>query len=385
MNLNDYFDPVSLEKPAYSHLNAANTFSRSISIHTPDTPIDDISKFDIAIFGVKEDRRAFTRGSAPAPDRIREKLYLLAGGNKKVNITDLGNVKIAKNVEDMYFALRDILSELMKKSVLGLVIGGSQDLGIGLARVFEDYSGFWNFTTLDSRLDFGQGKDVEHSSNYLESIIQNKKYSRLSLINIGHQQYFTPMELIDRFENKGNHSFRLGEVRSNLHIAEPVLRDTDILSIDINSVRQSDAPAGSSPSPNGFFGHELCQLTRYAGASLKIKSLLLSEIIPSRDLNDQTSQLAAQAIWYFIDGWSIKQPEDPRGSGMKKFIVSSSAADHNMTFYKSNLTDRWWMEIPVKDSVSGNNYIVSCAYEDYQRACINEIPDRWWKLMRRFS
>ena len=38
MNINDYFDPVSLEKPEFSPLKEENTFGRSISIHTPDTP-----------------------------------------------------------------------------------------------------------------------------------------------------------------------------------------------------------------------------------------------------------------------------------------------------------------------------------------------------------
>jgi arginase family enzyme len=385
MNLNDYFDPVSLEKPRFSHLNAESTFSRSITIHTPDNPISGIETFDIALFGVREDRNAFIDGSASAPDTIREKLYLLGHGHKKVRIIDLGNLKNTGTIEDSYFALRDILSDLMKNSVLAVIMGGSQDLGIGLSRAFEDFKGFWNYTTIDSRIDFGQEENTCISSNYLENLLQNKKNKKLNITNIGHQQYFTPLSLLDKFENKGHHSIRLGEVRADLSVVEPILRDTHILSVDLNAVRQPDAPAASSPSPNGFFGHEFCQLTRYAGASPEMKAVLFSELIPGKDLNDLSSHLMAQAIWYFLDGYSIRQFEDPRGTGMKKFIVSSSAADHNMIFYKSNQTDRWWMEIPVKDPVQDKNYIVACAYKDYQKACVNEIPDRWWKLMRRFS
>lgn len=385
MNLNDYFDPVSLEKPTFSHLKAENTISRSIAIHTPDTPIKNVADYNVAIFGVKEDRNAFSRGSASTPDKVREKLYMLGNGHKKLKIIDLGNLKSTGNIEDSYFALRDILTELMKNSVTALIIGGSQDLGIGLARAFDDYEGFWNFTTIDARLDFGQAEYTQISSNYLESLIQNKKYKKLSITNIGHQQYFTPVSLLDKFENAGHHSIRLGEVRADLQIVEPILRDTFILSADINAVRQPDAPAGSSPSPNGFFGHEFCQLTRYAGASPYLKAILFSELLPENDLNDLSTHLLAQSIWYFLDGLSIKQEEDPRGKGMKKFIVSTSAANHNMIFYKSNQTDRWWMEIPIKDPLLDKNYIVSCSYKDYQKACVNEIPDRWWKLMRRFS
>ena len=385
MNLNDYFDPVSLEKPVFSHLKAENTISRSISIHTPDVPVSNIGNYDIAVFGIKEDRNAFIQGSASAPDKVREQLYLLSSPPGKVKIIDLGNLKNTDNIEDTYFAIRDVLSELIKKSVVALIIGGSQDLGIGLARSYEEYRSFWNFITIDSRIDFENEPAKIHSGNYLGHITDSKSRKYLSIVNLGHQVYFTPLKRIDEFENKGHLSKRLGILRTNLKIAEPFLRDSDILSIDMNAVRQSDAPAGSSPSPNGFFAYELCQLARYAGAAEKLKAVLFSELIPENDQNNHTSHLVAQALWYFIEGYSIRRPEDPREGNTKKFIVSTSAADQNMIFYKSNDTDRWWMEIPVKDPFTDRNYIISCSYEDYQMACTNEIPDRWWNLMRRFS
>ncbi len=385
MNLNDYFDPVSLERPEFSHLEPESTISRSIKIHTPDIPISNIHQYDIAIFGISEDRKAFTAGSAAAPDRIRDKLYLLGNGHKKLKIIDLGNLKKAKTTDDIYFALRDVFDELIENSVLAIILGGSQDLGLGLCKSFEKYKGFWNYTSIDSRLDFGFDKNNLHSGNYLDQLMQAKNSENLNINNIGHQLYFTPVGLLDKFENKGHMSLRLGRLRENIQIAEPVLRDTHILSIDINSVRQPDAPAGSSPSPNGFFGHELCQLTRYAGASANMKAVLFTELIPEKDLNDLSVHLYAQAIWYLIDGYSIRKVENPLEKGAKKFIVSTSAADQNMIFYKSNGTDRWWMELPVKDPGSGHNYLISCSYEDYQKACTNEIPDRWWKMMRRYS
>ncbi len=385
MNLNDYFDPVSLEKPEFSHLKAESTISRSISIHTPDVPVSNIGNYDIAVFGVKEDRNAFIQGSASAPDKVREQLYLLSSPPGKVKIIDLGNLKKTNNIEDTYFALRDVLSELIKKSVIALIIGGSQDLGIGLARSYEEYNSFWNFITIDSRIDFENEPGKIHSGNYLGHITGLKSQKYLSMVNLGHQVYFTPLKRMDEFENKGHLSKRLGILRTNLKIAEPFLRDSDILSIDMNAVRQSDAPAGSSPSPNGLFAYELCQLTRYAGAAENLKTVLFSELIPENDHNGHTSHLVAQALWYFIEGYSIRRPEDPREGNIKKFIVSTSAADQNMIFYKSNDTDRWWMEIPVKDPFTDRNYIISCGYEDYQMACTNEIPDRWWNLMRRFS
>jgi hypothetical protein len=165
---------------------------------------------------------------------------------------------------------------------------------------------------------------------------------------------------------------------------EPVLRDTHILSIDMSVVRQSDAPGASLPAPNGFFGHELCQLTRYAGASDNLMAIGFFEINSLQDINNHTAHLAAQAAWYFIDGFALKNAENPKVAGSKKYIVDASPAEQ-MVFLKSLTSDRWWMELPVEDSVNGGNYLISCSYEDYLLACNNEIPDRWWRRMRKFS
>ena len=116
-----------------------------------------------------------------------------------------------------------------------------------------------------------------------------------------------------------------------------------------------------------------------------MKAILFSEIIPENDINDQSVHLTAQAIWYFIDGLTLKEVENPQKKGSKKFIVSNSSAEQNLIFYKSNSTNRWWMEIPFQEKHEKKNHLFSCSYEDYQMACTNEIPDRWWRLMRKFG
>ena len=385
MDLNDYFDPVSLEKPDFSLIREVYTFSHSIKINTPDTPIRDIAQYDIAIMGVKEDKNAFLKGAAEAADRIREKLYILGYVNKKVKIIDLGNLKITASIKDTYFALRDILHELISHKVVPLIFGGSQDLTYGLSLAFNTGDTFWNLTTLDSKLDFDSGRKTLSSENYLDTIFRECKDNRLNYINIGHQLYFTPLKMIDKLENAGYESIRLGAARTAISETEPVMRDTDILSIDMSCVRQSDAPGASIPTPNGFFGHELCQITRYAGASDRLKAIGFFDISPGQDINNHTAHLAAQAAWYFIDGFTLKTREEPQISGSKKFIINMSSPADKLVFYKSNLTDRWWIELPVSDPRTGRNLLLSCSYEDYQKACNHEIPDRWWKRMRKYS
>src|SRR3546814_5190977 len=54
---------------------------------------------------------------------------------------------------------------------------------------------------------------------------------------------------------------------------------------------------------------------------------------------------------------------------------------HEVVFYKSNRSGRWWMQIPYPEQHSRNDrfHLVPCSYRDYQQASSGEMPDRWWK------
>ena len=81
MDLNGYFDPVSLERPEFHLLPENFSFSRNISIHTPDNPIRQLDNYQAALIGIPQDKNAFIKGSNEAPDTIRGMLYQL---NKRV-------------------------------------------------------------------------------------------------------------------------------------------------------------------------------------------------------------------------------------------------------------------------------------------------------------
>lgn len=50
------------------------------------------------------------------------------------------------------------------------------------------------------------------------------------------------------------------------------LRDADLISIDLNSIKSADSGNFISFQPNGFNGKEICSLARYAGISDKVSS-----------------------------------------------------------------------------------------------------------------
>jgi formiminoglutamase len=125
----------------------------------------------------------------------------------------------------------------------------------------------------------------------------------------------------------------------------------------------------------------------YAGLSQNMKIFGLYNVNPVFDNNNITAHLAAQIIWYFTEGFTQRILEIPASdnTGFRKFIVKNSQVDPEMIFYKSLVTDRWWVEVPVTSRKKKKHLIVSCSAEDYQAASGEQIPERWWKLLRRLG
>ena len=67
MDLNDYFEPVSLEKPDDFPVIGDTLFGRNIRVHTASNPIDEISNYQLAILGVPEDRNSHKYGISRLP------------------------------------------------------------------------------------------------------------------------------------------------------------------------------------------------------------------------------------------------------------------------------------------------------------------------------
>jgi len=190
MDLNGYLDPVSLERPEFEYLGGKESFSHHISVHTPDHPIRELDKHQVALLGIPVDSNGFIKGSKEAPDKIRSKLYQLSKINQGLKIYDLGNIKNGGSVNDTYYALRDILLELKERDIVTILLGGSQDLSRGVFLALEKQEGLHHVLTIDSMLDFSSEDSELSSRNYLNQILTADCKTSFSYMNLGHQAYF---------------------------------------------------------------------------------------------------------------------------------------------------------------------------------------------------
>lgn len=378
-DLNDYLDPVSIDSPEFEHLSDQSGFPHYVAIHTENTPVRELNRYKIALLGVPEGRNSPGSGTMKGPDAIRQKLYSLSRIPGKTKIIDLGNMKPGVTFNDTLAGLTDLLVSLLNQNVFPVILGGSSALIIAIDRTFSLVKTGYTLLCVDSRIDFINDKKTYESNSYLNSILHNHKSTFKHYINIGYQTYLNDQQVINRFLKRKSDLIRTGDVRKAINLTEPFFRDSDAAVFDISAVRQSDAPGTTLPNPNGFYSEEICLLARYAGISDNLKIFGLFDVDPYLDIRAQTTGLAAQIIWFFLEGFSQKQYETPSLSNSKsgrfvRYHVRITDIEDDVIFIKSNLTDRWWIELNAGDD---NNVYIACSHEDYLKANRNEIPERW--------
>lgn len=391
MSLIDFFSPVNSEEILAETDLFRSQYGKILDIYDQEFPkLDDA---DIAIIGVMDDRRAFNnKGCAEAPDAFRKQFYKLHQGGYRTKIVDLGNIKRGHSVTDTYVALKTVTTELIKKNIVPVIIGGGQDLTYAQYLAYEKLEQRVDLVVVDSSFDLQE--DVEDmadttSRSYLNKVMLHQPNYLFNFSNIGYQTYFVNQESLDVFEKLYFDVYRLGTFSGKIEQAEPVLRNADMISFDMGAIRSSDASANGNATPNGFYGEEACQICRYAGMSDKLTSIGFYEFNPDLDKNGQTAILLSQMIWYFIEGYYHRKKDYPLQPKSSYIIYHTAlkADDHEVVFVKSKKSDRWWMQVPYPNTKSVNEryHLVPCSYQDYQTAIDGEMPDLWWRTYQKLT
>ena len=376
----DFLQPISTSVEEYISKLSNQTLGKKVVFHTQtDFPV--LDNIAIAIITVNEFRGSEKDNDDFSFDYFRKQFYSLFPGNWNASIVDLGTIEAGASIEDTYFVVKSLVAELIKKRIIPVVIGGSQDLTYPMYRAYDNLDQMVNLVSVDNQFDFSKENKLD-SESYLSKIIVEEPNNLFNFSNLGFQTYFNSQEEIDLIEKLYFEAYRLGEVSNNITVAEPVFRDADLVSVDMHSVQSSYSGNFDIFNPNGFTGKEICALSRYAGISDKVTSFGIFNFNP----NSHEVVLTSQMLWYFIEGFCFRSNEYPFGTKEHyiKYIVPIE--DEELIFYKSNKTARWWIEIPFLTNVNNKlkrNTLLPCTHEDYLAACEQEIPERWWKAQRR--
>jgi formiminoglutamase len=366
--LEAYFTPIS-ESIIAPFKGKKHTLGAKIKLHNSSFP--KLNKSKIAIFGLQE-----------SANLIRTQLYALNWRFDNIEIVDLGNLVDISDIKQREFAFSEALGELNQLNINCIILGDDQGM------LFSQYHAYRNHSEPIEIVNICSGLSFENDTELYRIVSHDKNHHLFNIDFVGTQAYNISTYTATILEKLYFENHRLGNIRAQIEETEPVLRSSHLMMFDLNAIRSADASAISNSSPNGFYAEEAAKIARYAGLSNKLSSAYFYGFNPDSSIHSensiqQTSLLIAQMIWYYIEGFTTRYNDHPTPGDSDYLIYRNKLENtgHEITFYKSRKSNRWWMEIP--HPYDNNSFYIGCSYNDYLMVSNGEMPDRWWRAYQR--
>ena len=364
MIFQNFFEPISKDINERIQMLSNNQVGKSLDFYI--TTFPDLTHTKIALIGLHKGFNV-----------VRPFLYSMNLHFKNLQIADLGNLK-STNKETIDVVLKHLLS----KDILPIVIGENFEKAYFQYKAFDRLT---NIVIIDEQIPLILDKRRKETL-LLDNILTTSKNNLFNLSVIGYQSHYVDKRILSYFDKNHFEYLRLGQIRNNLEETEPVIRDADMVAMNLSVLKKIEVPGCVAASPSGIFTEDACQLAYYAGMSDKLTSFGLFGFDSRKDLNNQTAQVLSHIIWYFLYGYYNRKQDYPISKGnFTEYIVDFKRHHYQITFWKSNRSDRWWMEVPVKDKRQRRHRLIPCSYQDYLQACREELPERLLAAYRRFG
>jgi formiminoglutamase len=314
-----------------------------------------------------------------AANAVRKALYTLQMPAGDAPIADLGNAR----KKDIAFLI-PLLAELQESNLLPVLIGPGKDLVVAQYKAFLERQQQISLVVVDQKVPVHPLETTPAS--YLNPLVQDQRYKLFYLGVIGAQAHLSAPASFGMLESQLHDCIRLGTARSSVQELEPIVRNADVMAFQLSALKASEAPGQHDPWPTGFFLEEACQIAWYGGMSDKLKAFGVHGFSTSGATGVATAQAAALVSWYFMDGFLRRKEDFPvTTEGLTEYIVDQKQLDHQLTFWKSKRSGRWWVQVPVRTKADYERHrLIPCSYNDYKLATQNELPDRLFNAFKRF-
>lgn len=355
-----------------------------IIIHSETQGLPDLKGLKLAIVGVPEIRNCFPKRNPYDSKGFRNSFYRLYPGNWKFQMADLGDLPDGATPEDTYFAVNKMVLHLIQMNIIPIIIGGSQDLIYPVYQTFQSLSRHVNIVSVDNQFDFSQDDELISGNSYMHNVIMESPNVLDNYTIMGYQSFYCAQEEQDLIDKLYFDTLRLGNLLDDPAATEPLFRDADIVGFDMKVLSWEASGDFDSGSPNGIDSRTICALSRYAGISDRVSVFGVFE----QPNTPVFHQLLAQIVWYFIEGIHCRFEEYPIAisQGFIKYTVALS--DREIVFYKSEVSQRWWMQlinVDFQNNILEPHALLPCTQQDYEDACQDKIPQRWYNAIKRLK
>ncbi|MDP2060193.1 MAG: arginase family protein, partial [Flavobacteriaceae bacterium] len=233
----EFIEPVDEVVLDYIERLPNQALGKTVRFHTDNESPFDLSNIRLALLSIKD---KYDKKTNVDFSKIREQFYSLFPGNWDHAIADLGTVVAAENFEHTNYLLQNTLEVLIKNNIIPIILGGSQKYAYSNYRAYESLEHLVNVVNIDHRFDLGNASIPIEGHSFAGKMVVEKPIILFNYANLGYQSYLNPIEETDLMENLYFEKYRLGEIKSDITLAEPVLRDADIVCIDYNSIKSNE-------------------------------------------------------------------------------------------------------------------------------------------------
>jgi formiminoglutamase len=315
-------------------------------------------------------------------DAVRLQLFKFVSPGKHTTLVDIGNFR--KDESDFCIPL---IQELLTVGHIVVLIGKGEDTAITQFLSYRDFKRVSNFAVIDQHLKLTLKESGNAIFSPLQQILypQHKRLFHFCLI--ASQSHLVNQDVHHFLEKKNFDLIRLGTLRSDMASVEPAIRDMDLISVNLRALKTIFPDIIESDSTSGLTVEESCQICRYAGLSEKVSSISFTGFNDTKNRLGLQANTAAQMVWYFCEGVAQRHGDFPVSTvQMTEYIIDLQKHGYQLTFWRSNKSGRWWVQVPVQIEKNKERHrLVPCTYQDYQKATTEELSDRLVKAFVRFT
>lgn len=324
---------------------------------------------------------ALIGANSTGTEAIRQAFYQMSFPFDKLKVVDLGNTR--KSTPSF---ITPLLRELREHDIFPILIGDHPQLNLAQFNALKTTRTAISINIVDERIPY-TAEAEEEGTYYLHRLFARKRPQLFHFSVIGCQSHFLRPTTVNFMDERHYEYFGVGKAKADLSELEPIIRDADLMGFNLSALKGAEAPGQAKPTPSGFTVEEACQICRYAGLSDKLGAFGIYGYWPEKDINQLSAQAVAQMLWYFFEGFYHRQNDYPLSNdGLVEYIVDVKNLAFQLVFWKSKKTGRWWIQVPVKTSKRLQRHrLIPCSYNDYRKACQDELPDRLFNAFRRFA
>jgi len=274
-------------------------------------PRDQFAKCQVVILGCPQDdgvaRNQGRVGAKLAPTEIRRAFYRMPkpAALDPIRIFDLGDILVKPPLESVHDRHYEVVRQLLQEGKIVVVLGGGNDIAYPDVKAAVKQFGRVLAFNIDAHLDLRADEERNSGTPYRQLMIENHLGPEL-LHEVGIQPLANSPAYLEYAQAKRIQVHPLEEIqkRGVDDVLRGPLSATQIKAIfwgfDLDSVRASDAPGVSAPSPIGLSAEQICRIGTLAGRDARTRILEFSEVNPIHDLDGRTSRLAALILMHAL-------------------------------------------------------------------------------------